>query len=135
LTRAKLAPDNGGTKGLIDLLVQRLFASPIERNDGAESARYLPHWLNIVVIQIFPQVVIAPDHYLPHIQRNRKETAMDAGIPHFRGSYDLVRDANARDHGADLDSSIRDGLVLESRITETAGLELDGQKKERGVHL
>ena len=43
LARAQVAPHNGGTKSLIDLLVERLTVSSIERNYWRESAGYSSH--------------------------------------------------------------------------------------------
>ena len=70
------AADNGGAKGFVDLLVQRFAASPVDGNHRRESARYLSHPRNIVVITTCRQVVIVSDHFLGRNYRSRAKVQL-----------------------------------------------------------
>src|SRR5437870_13053733 len=76
LACAQVAADNGGAKGFVDLLVQRFAASPVDGNHRRESARYLSHPRNIVVITVCRQVVIVSDHFLGRNYRSRAKVQL-----------------------------------------------------------
>src|SRR5437870_8412826 len=76
LACAQVAADNGGAKGFVDLLVQRFAASPVDGNHRRESARYLSHPRNIVVITTCRQVVIVSDHFLGRNYRSRAKVQL-----------------------------------------------------------